>query len=397
MTRWHPRAMSRELISALGVLHLGSGEDRRGAVAVQLVDGQARALDENEGVVSGGTREHTARFVEIQPRDERLRSPCGVRLSARGGRRTGRKTYAEHAKQQAKGPISASSEQPFRIAPDRLLERAAARLPEPAHHATAKLFGALVVARDHDVPVLRLLAFAVAGRRRARLSVLFFALQVLARRLEVPLRLPLPREPLVCISLLERLSGLVRGLLRVIDRLYRFLRKGASIPPFLAQVVRALGEAAPLPLPRAPAGRARAPRPSASADGGPPQSISLRRRACDEHRRRAFRRPRSGSSRPAWLRSSRLASSREASALRPLSPASSGRPCSSERAVCSASSRAAAPLLVQESLPKPTGGKSRTASRTACACRFASSRIWFSSSSLVAAASACSTLAIAPA
>ena len=98
---------------------------------------------------------------------------------------------------------------------------------------------------------------------------------------------------------------------------------------------------------------------------------------------------------PLW--SIRFASSSDPSALRPLCAASSGRPCSSDCAICSASSRAAAPLLVHESLPMPTAGSDRAASRMASACRFASSRIWFSSSSLVAPASACSILPISPA
>ena len=68
-----------------------------------------------------------------------------------------------------------------------------------------------------------------------------------------------------------------------------------------------------------------------------------------------------------------FASSSAPSAPRPLCAASSAPPCSSECAICSANSRAAAPLLVQESLPMPIGGRSRARPRARRLPRGASS------------------------
>ena len=403
VTRWQPCAMSASIRSTFGVQHLGTGEDRGGAVAIELVDGEARALEEDERIVPVGAREHATRLVEIEARDQCLRAPRGARparATTRARRSPERGTARQKRRARPTGSSGqTSSEQTLRVALDRVLERPAARLSEPAHHATAKLLRAPCGrSATTTCPSSALFALALAGRRRGRALVL--ALELLARHLEIPLRLPLPREPLVGVALASAPAAASRAALSAssIDSIDS-LRKRTAVPPLLRELARALGELRLFVSARA---RARARARSAALLRHLPKALGdpLRfgARACDGSRRRASRR----------LRSDRRTRP-------PLSQQPLGLVERAERAAAALHRLLRAPLLERArrllgelargcALARPriaAAGRrpaaSRTASRIACACCFASSRIWLSSSSLVAPASACSTLPIAPA
>ncbi len=79
-----------ERLASGRVLDLRAREDRRGAVAIELVDGEARSLEQDARIVRISGREDASRLVVVEPGDERLRGLGGVGLGGRVRGRAGR-------------------------------------------------------------------------------------------------------------------------------------------------------------------------------------------------------------------------------------------------------------------------------------------------------------------
>src|SRR5579859_1790789 len=122
-------------------------------------------------------------------------------------------------------PRVRSSKEPLRVALHRVTQSPARRLCEALEHAPPELLGALMLVglRDrHRIMARRspVVARAVRARR-----LVFVATERFARRLESPLRFPLPVQTRVGVAVTERLRGLTRRLLGVVDRRRRLLRQ----------------------------------------------------------------------------------------------------------------------------------------------------------------------------
>ena len=186
---------------------------------------------------------------------------------ARDVRRGHRGERAASASEQARS--AASSQQPLRVALHGVLQRAARRLPQPAHDAPPELLGALVLPgvgdRDRRLARLeRLPSPSVDGELVELLSSSPSSCWRACSRSRCASRCR--SSPLSASPALSACGGLLRGVLGVLDRLDRVLRQRPLVARPLRQLARALGELALLVARPARAACARA-RPRAGASG----------------------------------------------------------------------------------------------------------------------------------
>ncbi len=76
VARWQPSRDIGQRLPARELLYLGASDDGRRAIAVELVDGEARALEGDRGRIGVGLRQLPPCLLVVEPRDESLR-PLG--------------------------------------------------------------------------------------------------------------------------------------------------------------------------------------------------------------------------------------------------------------------------------------------------------------------------------
>ncbi len=88
----------REDVAVFDLLDVGAREDGRGAIAIEFVDGQARALERYVRVIGVGRGERVPRLLEVEPRNQRRAAHRRVSIGAR--RRRGNESQAERGRRE---------------------------------------------------------------------------------------------------------------------------------------------------------------------------------------------------------------------------------------------------------------------------------------------------------